>query len=95
MIAREEWLGVGMMHRPCLTYPGQHQYGLSIYFFLVFKDIKAYMYYIFKCTYSIKEHWWTLTLSWPDKVQRMFSTAHEFSNEKLNHRRFYDYLYKP
>ena len=28
---------------------------------------------------SIKEHWWSLTLSWPNKVQRMFSTVHEFS----------------
>ena len=31
-----------------------------------------------KSIYDIKEHWWSLTLSWPDEVQRMFSTAHEF-----------------
>ena len=52
------------------------------------------MYYVFNCTYSIKEHWWTLTLFWSDKVQRMFSTTHEFLKENLNHRRFYDYLCK-
>ena len=32
---------------------------------------------------SIKEHLWSLTLSWPDKVQRMFSTAHEFSKIEI------------
>ena len=32
---------------------------------------------------SIKEHWWSLTLSWPDEVQRMISIAHEFWNVKL------------
>ena len=32
---------------------------------------------------SIKEHWWFLTLSWPDKDQRMFSTIHELLNVKL------------
>ena len=36
-----------------------------------------------KSIYSIKEHWWTLILSWPDKVQRMFSTAHELLKENL------------
>ena len=52
------------------------------------------MYYVFKSIRTIREHWWSLILSWPDKIQRMFSTAHEISNEKLNHRRFYDDLYK-
>ena len=33
--------------------------------------------------HSIKEHWWSLTLFWPDKVQRIFSTAHEFLKENL------------
>ena len=36
-----------------------------------------------KSIYSIKKHWWPLTSSWPDEVQRMFSTAHELSNVKL------------
>ena len=63
--------------------------------FYGFQDIKTYVYILFsKSICSIKEHWWSLTLSWPDKVQRMFLTAHEISNEKLNHRRFYDDLYK-
>ena len=33
-----------------------------------------------KSIYSIKEHWWSLTLSWLDEDQRMFSTAHELFN---------------
>ena len=36
-----------------------------------------------KSIYSIKEHWWSLTLSWSDEVQRMFLIAHEFLNVKL------------
>ena len=36
------------------------------------------MYIIFfKSICSIKEHWWSLTLSWLNEVQRMISTAHE------------------
>ena len=31
---------------------------------------------IFKLISCIKEHWWSLSLSWSDEVQRMFSTAH-------------------
>ena len=38
-----------------------------------------HMYIVLKSICSIKEHWWSLTLSWLDKFQRMFSTAHEFS----------------
>ena len=49
----------------------------SITLFFDFYDIKTYMYYAFKIyIYCIKEHWWSLTSSWPVKVQRMFSTAH-------------------
>ena len=33
--------------------------------------------------YVIKEHWWSLTLSWLDKIQKMFSTAHELLKENL------------
>ena len=40
------------------------------------------MYYVFKSIRIIKKYWWTLILSWPDKVQRIFSTAHEFSFKK-------------
>ena len=36
------------------------------------------MYNVFNILYSIKEHWWALTLSWPDEVQSMFLTAHGF-----------------
>ena len=32
---------------------------------------------------SIKEHWWSLTLSWPDEDQRIFLTARELLNVKL------------
>ena len=32
---------------------------------------------------NIKKHWWFLTLSWPDEVQRIFSIAHKLLNVKL------------
>ena len=35
-LGKSDW-GVGMMHHPCLTYPGQYQCRLRIYYFLIFK----------------------------------------------------------
>ena len=87
---RKSGWGVGMLHRPCSAYPGQHQCGLN-YIIFYFFYFKTYMYYTFKIyIYCMKEHWWSLTSSWPDEVQRMFSTAHEFSKKNLNHRQFYE-----
>ena len=61
------------MHRPCLTYPSQHQCGLSVYYFLIFKYQNLCICIMFsKSICSTKEHWWSLTSSWPDEVQRMF-----------------------
>ena len=66
----------------------------SITLFFGFYDIKIYMYFVFlKFIYCIKEHWWSLTSSWPDEVQRMFLTAHKFSKENLNHRLFYEHFF--
>ena len=45
------------------------------------------MYYVFKSihVYSIiQKHWWSLTLSWSDEVERTFSTAHWFWRHKVN-----------
>ena len=51
-----------------------------IFWFLIYKNLCI----LFpKSIYSIKEYCWSLTLSWPDEVQRMFSTAHELLNVKL------------
>ena len=74
-------VGVSTCCRPCWTYPGQHQCGLNVYYFLGFYTIRIYMYYVFKFIHVygiIQKHWWSLTLSWPDEVQRTFSTAHWF-----------------
>ena len=49
-------------------------------FLVVFQVVAGNRYDI----YSIKQkHWWSLTLSWPDEVQRMFSTAYELLHLKL------------
>ena len=53
----------------------------SVYIYIDFQHIKIYVYvYGFKNLYVV---WWTLTLSWPDEDQRIFSIAHEFLNVKL------------
>ena len=70
-------VGVSTWCHPCWTYPGQHQCGLNVYYFPGFHTIKIDILFS-KAICSIKEHWWSLTLSWPDEDQRMFSTAHEF-----------------
>ena len=50
-LGKSGW-GVGMMHRPCLTYPGQHQCGLNV-LFLVF-DMYNYVYvYCFQNLYVV------------------------------------------
>ena len=36
----------------------------------------------FNSIYDIKEHWWSLSLSWPDEVQRMiFDRPFVFMNK--------------
>ena len=42
-----------------------------------------YRYIDFKIYISIKQHWWSLTSSWPNEVQRIFSTIHEFSKIEI------------
>ena len=72
------------MHRPCLTYPDQHQCGHSVYYFLVFKYKNLCLCILFsESICSIKEHWWSLTLSWPNEVQRMFWITYKLLNVKL------------
>ena len=71
LIAREEWLGcrhdASSMFDISGSTPLWAQY--ILFYFSDFHDIKTYMYYIFKIyIYSIKEHWWSLILSCPDKV---------------------------
>ena len=69
--------GVDMMS-PMLDIPGSTPVWLNVFsdFYYI---TSMYMYNVFKIyIYSIKEHWWDLTLFWPDEVQSMFSTAHGF-----------------
>ena len=59
-------VGMSTCCRPCWTYPGQHQCGRNVYYFLDFYTIKTYMYYVFKSILVycvIQKHWWSLTLS--------------------------------
>ena len=56
----ERVVGVSTCCRPCWTYPGQHQCGLYVYYFLGFFNIKTNMYYVLKSrlVYSIiQKHW--------------------------------------
>ena len=78
MIARKEWLGCRHDASPMFDIPGSTLVWAPYPLFSDFQDIKTYMYYVFKSILIIKEHWWSLTSSWPDEVQRMFSIVHEF-----------------
>ena len=78
ILAQEEWLGCRHNASPIFDIPGSTSMWTQYIYFLDFKDIKTYMYYVFKSIRIIKKCLWTLTSSWPDEVQRMFSTAHEF-----------------
>ena len=42
---------------------------------------------------SIKEHWWSLALSWPDEIQRKFLTAHKLLNVKIDTRDEYMFFF--
>ena len=46
-----------------------------IFWFSIYKNLCICILFS-KSICSIKEHWWSLTLSWPDEVQRMFSIVH-------------------
>ena len=51
----------------------------SMYYFSVFniQNLCICILFFLKSICNIKEHWWSLTLSWPDEVQRMILTVHE------------------
>ena len=86
LIAREEWLGCRHDASPMFDIPGSTPVWAQYILFFYFHDIKLICIMFLKSIYiyNIKEHWWFLTLSWPDKVQRMFSTAYEFfKNESI------------
>ena len=87
MIAWEEWLGCRHDASSMFDIPGSTPVWapyiyIYIFWFSTYQNLCiCIMFSKFIC--SIEEHWWSLTLSWPDEVQRMISTAHEFSNVKL------------
>ena len=65
--------GVDMMS-PMLDIPGSTPVWAHCIPFLDFHttlNIYIYIYMVFKLLHYIKEHWWSLTLSWPYEVQRM------------------------
>ena len=77
MIAREEWLGC----RHVVAHVGHTRVNTSVgsmlNIFRVFLIYKLYGVCFKTYIYCIKQkHWWSLTLSWPDMVQRTFLTAH-------------------
>ena len=77
---QEEWLGCWHDASPMFDIPESTPVWAQHILFFDFQHIKTYIYIIFsKPIHSIKKHWYSLTLSWPDKVQRVFSIAHELS----------------
>ena len=71
-LGKSGW-GVDMLS-PMLDIPGSTPVWAHCISFLDFHTIITiyiYTYMVFKLIHCINEHWWSLTLSWPDKVQRM------------------------
>ena len=72
----------------CITHVGHTRVNTSvgsvynIFWFSKYKNLCICILFS-KSICSIKEHWWYLTSSWPDDVQRMFSTAHKLLHVKL------------
>ena len=66
ILAQKEWLGCQHDASPMFDIPGSTPMWAQYIFFLDFKDIKTYMYYVFKLIRIITEHWWSLASSWPD-----------------------------
>ena len=68
-------VGVSTCYRPCWTYPGQHQCGLNPFYSWAFNIYNLYVIcFISNLNISMilkQKHWWSLTSSWPDEVQRM------------------------
>ena len=58
----------------------------SIYICIYIKTHVNIYVAVFKSIYSIKEYWWSLSSSWIDEVQRMFSTVHKFLNVTITPR---------
>ena len=77
ILAREEWLGCRHDTSPMVDIPGSILVWAQ---YIVFSDFNKYknLYVIcFENLYVLwKKHWWSLTLSWPNDVQRTFSTSH-------------------
>ena len=70
---REEWLGCRHETSPMVDTPGSTPVWAQYILYSGFHDTnKFHMYYVLKSIHIIKEHWWSLTMSWPDEVQRMF-----------------------
>ena len=56
MLAREEWLGRWHDASPMFDIPGSTLMWAQYIYILDFKNIKTYMYYVFKSILIIKEH---------------------------------------
>ena len=90
MKAQEEWLGVSAW---CIINVWHIRVNISVGSMYIIFDFSKYKKLcmcklISKSICSIKEHWWSLTSSWLNEIQRIFSTAHEFYIRVLlkNHR---------
>ena len=82
-LGKSGW-GVDMMSS-MLDIPGSTPVWAHCILILGFYTILQIIYiYIhgFQLIHCIKEHWWSLSLSWPDEVQRMiFDRPFVFKNE--------------
>ena len=82
ILARKEWLGCWHDTSPMVDILGSTLVWTQYMLFFDFKIWKVLCIMFWKFIVLWKKQWWFLTLSWPDDVQRTFSTTHDVFNLK-------------
>ena len=82
ILAWEEWLGCQHDTSPMVDIPGSTPVWAQYMIFFDFTNIKVICIMFWKSIVLWKKHWWSLTLSWPDDIQKTFFTSHDVFNLK-------------
>ena len=78
------WCIAHVWHTRVNTSVGSVYIYIYIYFWFSTHQNPCICIMFLKSICNIKQHWWSLVLSWPDEVQRKISTAHELLKVKID-----------
>ena len=78
ILVRKEWLGCRHDTLSMVDIPESTPVWAQYMVFFDFTNIKVLYVLYFENLYVLwKKYWWSLTLSWPEDIQRIFSTVHD------------------